>query len=358
MSTKKRNGKSLVLVLGAGASSEVNLPIGNTLKDQIAELLNIRFEDGYNQSHGDFKIVQAFRLLTQNLGFPGDINPLIKVSRQIGNAMSQAISIDNFIDSHRGNQSLALCGKLAIALSILNAEGQSTLAIDRRNAHNKLNFTAIKSTWFYAFFQLLTENCHKDDLAERVRQIGVISFNYDRCFEHYLYHALQNYYELTEREAASILTGLEIHHPYGKVGFLPWMRQNKSVDFGADASPQELIEIAKLLRTFTEGTDPAISDIELIRDTAMNADRLLFLGFAFHRLNLDLLFSNSTPATRTRRGREGIYGTAIGISDSDISLIKDELLTYTKVPLDRINLRTDKKCAGLFSEYWRSLSLI
>lgn len=41
--------KSLVLVLGAGASKEVKLPVGVDLKAQIAAHLDIRFDNGYSQ---------------------------------------------------------------------------------------------------------------------------------------------------------------------------------------------------------------------------------------------------------------------------------------------------------------------
>ena len=46
--------KFLVLVLGAGASKEVNLPIGTELKSEIARLLDIRFEFGSRQKSGDY----------------------------------------------------------------------------------------------------------------------------------------------------------------------------------------------------------------------------------------------------------------------------------------------------------------
>ena len=37
------------LILGAGASKEVDLPDGRELKSQIAQLVDIKYEDGYTQ---------------------------------------------------------------------------------------------------------------------------------------------------------------------------------------------------------------------------------------------------------------------------------------------------------------------
>lgn len=346
--------KSLVLVLGAGASSEVKLPIGADLKHQIAERLDIRFGRGNQQDSGDDILTRAFRLLVAADG-GNDINPLLRVSWLIRDAMPQAPSIDNFIDSHRNNKQIALCGKLAIARCILEAEARSMLMVDRGNIYNKLNFGALKNTWFNAFFQLLVENCQVEELPARLLKLAIVSFNYDRCFEHFLYLALQNYYGMPAQEAARMLALLEVHHPYGKVGVLPWMSQSEAIDYGGTPHPQQLIAISKLLRTFTEGTDPLMSNIESIRTTIIGAQRLVFLGFAFHPLNLDVLFVDRPPEFQPRT--ESVFSTAFGLSQSDVQHIRQELVGKAGHSHDRINMRSDLTCASLFREYWRSLSL-
>ncbi len=346
--------KSLVLILGAGASKEVSLPVGDELKHQIAERLDFKFDDfDHSLTNGDRDVIQAFRLASKRSdGTQGDINPLLQVARLIHDAMPMAISIDNFIDSHRNDDRVAFCGKLAIAQSILDAEANSKLFVNPSNIYNKLDFRTIEKTWFNAFFQLLTENCQKNDLSERLQNIAIVSFNYDRCLEHFLYLAFQNYYGITASEAAQLLASLEIHHPYGKVGALPWMSQSSgSMAFGATPNHQQLFEVSKLLRTFTEGTDPSVSDIESIRATVAGAERLLFLGFAFHRLNLDLLYSGAPSQTRR------LFATALNISNSNCQQIKGELVNKAKHPSDFIYLRNDLTCSQLFAEYSRSLSL-
>lgn len=347
--------KSLVLVLGAGASKEVNLPIGDELKHQIARRLDFKFEEFTSSlKKGDRNLMQAFRLVSRRPdGSQGDINPLLQASRLIHGAMPMAISIDNFIDSHRNDDRVAFCGKLAIAQCILEAETNSKLYVSSSNIYNKLDFNTVEKTWFNSFFQLLTENCQKENLRTRLQDIAVISFNYDRCLEHYLYLAFQDYYGISTDESARLLEALEIHHPYGKVGTLPWMHQsNGSIAYGATPNHQQLIEISKLLRTFTEGTDPSVSDINSIRDTVAGTERLLFLGFAFHRLNLDLLFSGASSGT-TR-----VFATALNVSSSNCQRIKNELAYKAKHPLDYIYIRNDLTCSELFMEYSRSLSLI
>ena len=347
--------KSLVLVLGAGASKEVNLPVGGELKQRIAELLDIRFHAG-SQRSGDHLIGEAFRLATAAPNEEhGDINLLLHASGMIRDAMPQAKSIDNFINVHRTNKDIAFCGKLAIVRSILQAEAKSNLLVDSSNIHNKINFVAIKNTWFTEFFQLLTENCQRDNLRLRLQQVAVVSFNYDRCFEHYLYFALQNYFGISAEEAADLLALLEVHHPYGKVGELPWMHQSGAVKFGAIPNAEQLLSVSKQLRTFAEGTDPSTSDIESIRAAVLGAQRLIFLGFAFHRLNLELLFLNTGSEPRART--ESVFATALGLSYSDIDHIRLELVAKTGVLHDKTNVQGNLTCASLFHEYKRGMSL-
>ncbi|NOZ75692.1 MAG: hypothetical protein GXO90_10050, partial [FCB group bacterium] len=55
--------KKSIIILGAGASQEVGLPVGSELKNSISELLDIRFdEDGIKQISGDYSITAALRI--------------------------------------------------------------------------------------------------------------------------------------------------------------------------------------------------------------------------------------------------------------------------------------------------------
>jgi hypothetical protein len=349
-------GKSLVLVVGAGASKEVNLPIGSELKRQIAKALDIRYGGGFSKVSGDDLIDMAFRSISRTNGNQrGDINPYLYASWRIRDAMPQAISIDNFIDAHRSDPKIAICGKLAIVRSILAAESKSPLWIDRTNINNKPNFSALESTWFNAFFQLLTENCRQDDLPARFEKISIICFNYDRCIEHYLHSALQNYYGMKPEEANTVLAHLEIHHPYGTVGKLPWQNMSEGIDFGATPRPDQLIALASELRTFTEGTDARVSDITAIRATLSKANRIAFIGFAFHRLNLQLLFPGLSEGERVRNCK--VCATALGISAIDTQIIVTELSNLGGIFHHEIFVRNDLTCSKLFHEYWRSLTL-
>lgn len=343
--------RKTVFVIGAGASKEANLPTGLELKSKIAQLLDIRFPDGYNQNSGDLAITEAFQLQVKGKdGLRGDINPYLHEARHIRDAMPQAISIDNFIDTHRENQKIALCGKLAVVQSILDAENKSLLYFDKYKNVSTLNFNSLEKTWYSSFFQLLTENCAKSELKVRFQNITLIIFNYDRCIEHFLLYALQNYYKINDAEAAEIVKHLNIYHPYGHVGNLPWMQANDSMAFGELPNAQKLLALAKQIKTFAEGTDPEASEIVEIKEHMAKVSHLIFLGFAFHKLNMKLL----TP-TSNLKGFNVIrcFATAYHLSESNKEAISEKIKSLYSSDVG-IKM-ADLTCNAFFSEYKNSL---
>ena len=343
-----------LMVLGAGASHEPGLPIGNELKGRIAELLDIRFDDGGRTlQSGDVRIVEALRLHVQ----PNrDINPHCHAACHIAAAMPLAISIDNFLDAHRGDKKIELCGKLAIVQTILAAERRSLLYHDE-TTRQPFSHDQVCNSWFNSFFQLLTENCRAEDLEQRFSTLTLIVFNYDRCIEQYLYLALQTYYGMGPERAAALVKQMQIYHPYGGVGALPWYGGAQESAFGLEPQASELLKLAAGIKTFTEGTDPSSSDIVAIRNKVLRTDRLIFLGFAFHRLNLELLWDASKPPENATEAR--CFATAKRISKSDGELIKREIMALGKLHFSSIELGGfDMTCAQFFDEYRRGLSML
>ena len=344
-------GKTTI-VLGAGASKEAGLPIGRELKSQIARLVDIRYEDGFTRASGSAEIDGAFRVSCRTEG-TRDINPYLHACWRIRDAMPQAVSIDNYLDAHAYDRLTVTAGKLAIAQSILEAEKRSSLYIAQGRRGEMIDFGRMEETWFNKFVQLLTENCRASDLPTSLSNLTVISFNYDRCFEQFLYFALKNYYRLEDREITDLLNDFSVYHPYGRVGSLPWQRQQTPIEFGVDPTPQSLLAISTQIRTFTEGTDPQTSSIDAIRGAVASCDRLIFLGFAFHPMNMQLLSS-----TENESAPRASYGTALGLSKPDRIIVEREIKGLVGQDIETVELRNDLTCSQLLDEYRRSLTSI
>jgi hypothetical protein len=343
--------QNTVFVIGAGASEEANFPTSQDLRNEISKLLNINYKYGNILESGDQKIVDALELHMKHPDDSrGNIEPYLKAAWHISDALPQAISIDNFIDAHRDNEKIAFCGKLAIARSILNAEKESLLHFVRERVDSSINFNALAKTWYEPFFQLLTEYCSKDDLKTRFESLTLIIFNYDRCIEHFLYYNLQNYYKLSDIEAAKMIKNIIIYHPYGSVGTLPWINPNvnEAVAFGIEPNPKKLLNIAAQIKTFTEGSNPNSKEILKIQERLEEAHRIVFLGFAFHKLNMYLI----TPTHENSIKK--CFATTFDFSESDKEIIKEQIeeLYGNFIEVKMKNL----KCNAFFSYFWRSLA--
>ncbi len=339
-------------VVGAGASNEAGLPTGRELTATIAGMIDIKFDDDLTQISGDRVIYEALREHVRGEdGGDGDIYDYQQAGWFIKDAMPQASSIDSFIDTHQDNEKVKLCGKLAIVRSILAEERNSRLFFDDRNPDAKLNFESIEETWYNTFFQMLVVGCTKDNLRNLFNNVSFIIFNYDRCVEHFLFNAVQNYYGIEPAEAAILMQALRIIHPYGFVGELPWQADTNSIPFGSAIQAGDLLSHAGKIKTYSEriGDEGAITTLHQL---LIDADTIVFLGFAFHDENMNLMTSGAP--NRLRR----VFGTARGISDSDRGVIQDQISQIFKKNGGSfsIELRQGLHCHQIFDEYSRTLS--
>lgn len=345
-----------LFIVGAGASCEAGLPSGEGLKHQIAKVLDIRFDDwGRNLQSGDEQIVETLRAVARE-EHQQSINPYLAKAWRIRDIVpTAAISIDNFLDAHRGDRIMEICGKLGIVKSILRAESGSKLKGEKDQPQHRFSLKELAGTWYVSFLNMLTEQVGREDAATAVENVSIITFNYDRCIERFLAQALADYYDLPAAEGQAIVKAMPIYHPYGVVGRLPWQNDAyRGVEFGS--SRTDLREIAGQIKTFTEGLDDEAM-LNAMRDAVAEAETIVFLGFAFHPINMELL----TPDGPTSVKR--IFATTLGLSDSDEAVIEDDIAKMLN--RDGMDFFHDPSlkpqmekmtCGDFFKHFFRSLS--
>lgn len=335
-----------VYVIGAGASYEMGLPVGHQLKKDISTRLGYSFHDEQFLS-GDRVILDAMKLAMKSNMVPSQAG-VAQTAIEIANALPLVLSIDNFLHLHNDDPVVEMFGKLAIAKTILAAERKSILFAEDDNSF--IDFKRCENAWLIRFIQLLTEDCSLDKLEERLGTITFIVFNYDRCVEHFLIDAFIAIYRIPVQEAADLVRKIAIFHPYGTVGALPWMRdaEAKIIEYGGNPSSSKLLDVALGIKTFTEGTDDDSSDIIAIRRSVELASRIVFLGFAYHPLNMQLLLGLGVTSGNPRK----VYGTAFGMSASDTASVEEMLRSSLFASSAATSPRT---CFDLFHEYSRTL---
>lgn len=335
-----------LFICGAGTSYEAGLPLGVGLAENIAKICDVRWESRgtVTASDGDFELYEDIKQVMPNDTY--------KAAWIIRDGLGFSQSIDDFLDQHRTNELVTFYGKTALIRSILKAEAESKLYIDARRAQ-EFDADQVRGTWFVKFMYALGRGVPKEQVGKIFDNVAFIVFNYDRCIEHFLLHALKRAYNIGDNEAQPILEKLTIIHPYGIVAPL------RQIPFGA--ANVNCTRLTKQIRTYTE--QEAVPNIaDQIASEVARARCMIFLGFAYHPQNVRLLQPKSEVSRRP------VFGTAYKMSDSDVGVVTRQIRDFMQPPPsisnaippttrdDIVKLENKLTCTDLFDYYARSLS--
>ena len=161
-----------------------------------------------------------------------------------------------------------------------------------------------------------TEFSHPSDIFNNV---SFICFNYDRCIEHFFCNAVGAYTNHESDTVAQVVNaGLNIVHPYGKIGRLPWQTGEgnaQAVSFGdADYDPRALVQVGRGLKTFTEQVEDHDETMLSAKAMIQGAQSIVFLGFSFLEQNMAYI----SPAMKGQAAT--VYATLFGESPSNQDL--------------------------------------
>ena len=202
------------IVLGAGASAEIGMPLGVKLAETIAESLYFEF-DFDRLKKGDDRIYWCLKSAFVD---PEILNLHLKACRHIHDGVLQWRSIDNYIDAHKSDKEVQTVAKIAIAENILRSErALNLIQKDRSRNGSATNTQVLGQTWYDEFFSILFRGVTREELKRAFEILVVISFNYDRCFQQAAILWMMSAYHLSYDEGLSALSNLKILYPYGTV---------------------------------------------------------------------------------------------------------------------------------------------
>ena len=334
-------------MVGAGASAEAGLPVGTGLARKIREKLHSE-----RAEFGDVTVEDRILFGQLRRANPNAVNECLQAYSTIHKGVLLANSIDDFLHIHRDDRFVVEVGKAAIVRAILEAEADSDLFVDHSNIYNIPDYPKLADTWYVKLMRILGPGTSVQDVSQVLDNVSFIIFNYDRCIEHFLQFGLQHLYGIKKTEAAKIVTEATIIHPYGSIGSI------SNVPFGGDKNHDlDYVNLAKRIKTYTEQIEEG-EVVGSMKEEVKNAERIVFLGFAFHDQNLALLH----PGGRWI-GKE-VFGTAYGMSDKDTGDVVawlSELFPALGIPeatasRNHIRLESALKCTALFDSYAKSIS--
>lgn len=240
------------LVLGAGASGW-GFPSGRELRNNIiTRLKNARgsIHDCLKRCGNDERHIQDFVRAFEHSAQP---------------------SIDLFLENRPDFQEL---GKIVIAQQLISCELEEQL---RRLSHEE------------HWYEYLWRRLSGPRTTFPNNKLSIITFNYDRSLEHFLFLALKNSFNLSDDHCGTLLQKLEIVHVHGQLGELPYLNAaGVGRPYQNSISSDILTNAAKAIKIVHEGADDSPEFIrarELIRE----AERVYFLGFGYHETNVKRL---------------------------------------------------------------------
>jgi hypothetical protein len=345
--------KQTVFVIGAGAGFDVNMPVGNQLATQIAEETNFRFNAGL-QEGGNERVWAASLDMARAAAI--DQTSTMSAGRMIATGITYAQSIDNYVRAHSDKQAVKIVAKNAIVHRILEAERDSLLFIDQAQAMfgRFKDEKKVARSWLQAFFSILQDGViEAHNIEDIFENLSIINFNYDRCIEHFLFQAMQRLYPTkgTGYLADLISRKLKIIHPYGVVGELEWQGSGPSIRFGAKDDSYDLAKLSGGIRTYNEEVEDSKKTNEL-RDLVSVAQRIVFLGFHFHKQNIELI--SPEPKAPELKGIIDVFATQVDRSPADKAFISHHRLrrvTHGRTLHPTSSVQDDCDCTEFFQRF-------
>lgn len=288
--------KKTVLILGAGASYPYGFPLGRELLiDACRKLQDPR--DAVTEI-----ILSIGRFSTKDIG--------IFRSQLL---MSHKNSIDAFLENRREFIEL---GKLVIAGCLIQKEKKDVL-MERKK----------EQRWYNCLYQFLGDNL--DEF--RKNELSVITFNYDRSLEFFLFNALKASYETSDEDTAEVIKSIPIIHVYGQLAKPLFWDYTEGRNYDTDLI-KGLVYAVKNIRIMSKGKSIS-PEFKHAVSLIQSADRLCFLGFGYHAMNIERLCLNSFRGAGKR-----IFGTVYGLGHAEVERSRKKLINLTELSSSHVTL--------------------
>lgn len=269
-----------VLILGAGSSVPYGLPTGRELLLQTAEMLR----------SGNQVILDLFRQLEIPTEAPGAFALLLLESMQP--------SVDAFLE----NQPKFLrVGKAAIAAALIPREIQRT--IEQRDSH---------MNWYEYLFHQLGPNTTDFEQSH----LTVVTFNYDRSLEYFLYNALARAFLMDHDGTLALYSRTPIIHLHGSLG-APHFISTEGRTYSTRLDLKSLSIASSGIR-IPRAEEIDETPFHLAAEAINEAEVLCFLGFGYLPQNIRRLGIQ-------RAEERSIFGSAFHLPKNDISRAQREI---------------------------------
>lgn len=286
--------KKTVFITGAGASSDYYYPCGSEFLKQIIDKLLLLDNDLSKINHIDFD---------WRKGIGKEIAQLLYDSKPL--------SIDEWL-SVEVNKKYRSCIQFIISHLILSYEAK---------------FADATNTYFDSIWNMMIKDARTIDQF-LTNKVSFITFNYDRTIEVFLKTRIKSRYGIqTEAEMEIILDHFKVFHFYNTC-----FDSTFEIEYGkfAPLDPYHLNCLIKKYQRVSLIYDQNDDHyIENVSNQLYIADRIVFLGFAFHEKATDIILQTrfkddvKVYASLRLESNYAVDDLINKFSDRNISLIHD-----------------------------------
>ena len=249
---------------------------------------------------------------------------------------------------------LIKAGKSLIALFLLRSENKDLFNNSNPEIDTKIWYRHIRNL-------IITSGNDCDEIKEKIKNITIISFNYDRSLDYYLRTKLKNehYDEIVK----------QIFYPYGKLAKDNWdfndygsfLKKDKPFKPYSESELKEIENMGKGLKVIGEIMKEEVStqnELSEIQKKLSESGKIYFLGFAFHEANFRLL---ALDEFSTIHNQIDIYYTNYAESSSIDQVVEKIFKSSTKQSKKKINDQfavNSSKCKGVYDALIYDFKLI
>ena len=287
-----------VFVLGAGASQPYGFPVGRTLADEVCGHLS-----GTDPS-------TEFRYALGQCGIRNDVAE--QMAFYVSMRESGCATLDEFVQAE-GNRKYLPLVKASIIARLVACEEPRLLFPDLPEYKEPLAMASDPCDWYaYLFDRMRTAEAEQF----RSNQLKVITFNFDRSFEYRLFLMLRGSYGLSDLDATKLCTSVPVLHVHGSLGGPAWLgeRRPESRTYEPSATREQRRELMDRIRIVHEEIDQRV--LETAHEWIVSAQRIAFIGFGYHRINIQRLNMHVPHPSAV------IWGTTLGFSGIESETIE------------------------------------
>lgn len=307
--------RETVLVLGAGASKPFRYPTGAELRTILCQ-----------------EVGQPGRHLTQVLLSGG----WSVTDQQVFNMQferSGFYSIDRFLAMRPEFMEV---GQIAVAAAISACEDEANLY---RTDQGSRGWKSGTSDWYAYLWSTLTTGARTAEEVVSQNKLAVITFNYDRSLERFLYNAFCASYGLDLAVAADLVRRITIHHVYGCLAAAGKEFDVLTTDVDFNELKARAAQIKIMPHERPEEDEQCVSLLKA-------AQQVFFLGFGFDEMNcarLGIRKAHEPGAVKS------IYGTCLSMTDNEREIASDLIRGAREPKLHDIDcLQLLRNYAGAF----------